>query len=92
MASKSKVTFNIDVVTIYALLNILVQQSLSNLSNLSLDSLIRLLCWYEPLQLIMINEISFVGAKMFNVINYKLKVQYKTYPKQNFVVISILSW
>jgi hypothetical protein len=88
MASKIKVTFNIDVVTIYSLLNILVQQLLSNLS---LNSLKRLLCRYEPLQLIMINEISFVGVKMFNVINNKLKVHYKTYPKQIFVVISILS-
>jgi hypothetical protein len=88
MASKIKVTFNIDVVTIYSLLNILVQQLLSNLS---LNSLKRLLCRYEPLQLIMINEISFVGVKMFNVINNKLKVHYKTYPKQFFVVISILS-
>jgi hypothetical protein len=88
MASKIKVTFNIDVVTIYSLLNILVQQLLSNLS---LNSLKRLLCRYESLQLIMINKISFVGVKMFNVINNKLKVHYKTYPKPIFVVISILS-
>jgi hypothetical protein len=47
MASIGKVTFNIDGLTIHLTLNIHVQQSLSNLPNLSSDSLIRFTCQYE---------------------------------------------
>jgi len=44
MASIGKVAFNIDDLTIHSTLNILVQQSLSSLPNLSSDSLNRLTC------------------------------------------------
>ncbi len=54
-------------------MNIPIQKSLFNLPNLSLNSLNRLTCWYEQLQLVVIDEISLVGAKMFNVINNRLK-------------------
>jgi hypothetical protein len=73
MASIGKVTFNIDDLIIHSALNIHVQQSLSNLPNLSSNSLNKLRCPYEQLQLVVIDEISLVGAKMFNVINNKLK-------------------
>jgi hypothetical protein len=61
MASIGKIAFNIDNLTMHSTLNILVQQSLSSLPNLSLYSLNRLTCQYEQLQLVVINEISFVG-------------------------------
>jgi hypothetical protein len=66
MASTSKITFNINDLTIHSTLNIHVQQSLSSLPNLSSNSLNRLACQYEQLQLVVIDEISFVGVKMFN--------------------------
>jgi len=44
MASTSKVAFNIDGLTIHLTLNTHVQQSLSSLPNLSLDSLNRFTC------------------------------------------------
>jgi hypothetical protein len=50
-------------------MNIHVQQSLYSLPNLSLDSLNRPTCWYEQLQLVMIDEIPFVGARMLDVID-----------------------
>jgi len=67
MASTCKVAFNIDGQTIHSKLNIPIQQTLTNLSNLPSNSLNRLTCWYEHLQLAIIHEISLVGAKMFNV-------------------------
>ncbi len=73
MASTCKVAFNIDGLTIHSTLNILVQQSLSSLPNLSTYSLYRLTCRYEQLQLIMIDEISFFGAKMLNVKDNRLR-------------------
>jgi hypothetical protein len=73
MTSISKVAFNINGLTIHSTLNILVQQSLFSLPSLSLNLLNRLTCQYEQLQLVMINEISFVGARMFNVINNRLR-------------------
>jgi hypothetical protein len=73
MASISKVIFNIDSFIIHLTLNILVQQSLFSLPNLSLDSLNRFTCQYEQLQLVVIDEISLVGARMFNVIDNKLR-------------------
>jgi hypothetical protein len=73
MASIGKVVFNIDSLTIHSTLNILVQQSLSSLPNLSWNSLNRFTCRYEQLQLVVINEISFVGARMFNVIDNRLR-------------------
>ncbi len=73
MALTSKVVFNIDGLTIHSTLNIPIQQSLSNLQNLSSNSLNRLTCQYEQLQLVVIDEISLVGARMFNVINNRLR-------------------
>jgi hypothetical protein len=61
MASISKVAFNIDGLIIHSTLNIPIQ---SSLPNLSLDSLNRLTCRYEQLQIVVINEISFL------VLNY----------------------
>jgi len=72
MASISKVTFNINGLTIHSTLNILVQQSLSTLPNLSTNSLNTFTYKYEQLQLVLIDEISLVGAKMLNVINNTL--------------------
>jgi hypothetical protein len=68
-----EVAFNIDGLTIPSTLNILVQQSLFSLPNLSTYSLNRLACRYEQLQLPMIDEISLIGAKMLNVINNRLR-------------------
>jgi hypothetical protein len=73
MASTSIITCNINVLTIHSTLNKPVQQSLSSLLTLSSDSLNRLTYGYEQLQLVMINEISLVGVRMFNVINNKLR-------------------
>jgi hypothetical protein len=49
MTSTSKVTFNIDGQTIHLTFNIPIQQTLTNLSNLSSNSLNKLTCWYEQL-------------------------------------------
>ncbi len=73
MASIGKDAFNIDGLTIYSALNILVQQSLSSLPNLLTHSLNRLTCQYQQLQFVLINEISFVDAKMLNVIDNKFR-------------------
>jgi hypothetical protein len=69
MALVGKTAFNIEGLTIHSTLNIHVQQSLFSLPNLSSNSLNRLTCQYEQLQLVVIDEISLVGAKMFNVID-----------------------
>ncbi len=52
---------------------IYVQQSLFKLSNLTTDALNKITCRYEQLQLVAINEISFVGVIMLNVIDSKVK-------------------
>jgi hypothetical protein len=49
MTSIGKTISNIDNLIIHSALNILVQQSLFNLPNLSSDSLNMLTCWYEQL-------------------------------------------
>jgi hypothetical protein len=90
MASIKKTTFNIDGLTIHSTLNILVQQSLFNLPNLSLDSLNSFACQYEQLQLVVKDEISLVGAKMFNVINNKPR-SIKHMNQTNFLVVLMLS-
>jgi hypothetical protein len=72
-ASTSKVAFNIDGQTIHLTFNIPIQQTLTNLSNLSSNSLNRFTCWYEQLQLNVIDEISFVGARTCNVRDHQLK-------------------
>jgi hypothetical protein len=74
MASTSKVAFNFDGLTIYSILNIPIQQSLSSLPNLSLDSLNRSTYRYEQLQL--------VGVRMFNVIDNRLR--FIKYIQNNF--------
>jgi hypothetical protein len=73
MASTNKVAFNINGLIIHSTLNIRVQQSLSILPNLSSNSLNRFTCQYEQLQLVVIYEISLVGARMFNVIDNRLR-------------------
>jgi hypothetical protein len=65
MASIGKIIFNIDDLIIHSTLNIHVQQYLSNLPSLSSNSLNKLTCQYEQLQLVVINEISLVNVKMF---------------------------
>jgi hypothetical protein len=54
MTSIGKATFNIDGQMIHSTLNFPIQQTLTNLSNLSLDSLNGLTCQYEQLQLAVI--------------------------------------
>jgi hypothetical protein len=73
MASIGKVVFNLDGLTIHSTLNMPIQQSLFILSNLSSDSLNRFTYWYEQLQLVLIDKMSLVSAKMFNVIDNRLK-------------------
>ncbi len=73
MASIGKIIFNIDSLIIHSTLNKPVQQSLSSLPNLSSYSLNGLTCRYEQLQLVVIDEISLVGVKMFNVIDNRLR-------------------
>ncbi len=63
-------TFNIDGKTIHLVLNIPLQQTLANISNLTSNSLNQLICQYEQLQLIIIDEISLLHVGMLNVINY----------------------
>ncbi len=73
MASTCKIAFNIDDLTIHSTFNIFVQQSSFSLPNLSSNSLNRFTCRYEQLQLVVIDEISLVVARMFNVINNRLR-------------------
>ncbi len=56
MAPTGKIVFNIDDLTIHSTLNIPIQQSLSNLRNLSSYSLNWLTCQYEQFQLVVIDE------------------------------------
>jgi hypothetical protein len=58
LAPISKIAFNIDGLIIHSTLNITVQQSLSNLPNLSSNSLNMFTCQYEHLQLVVIDETS----------------------------------
>ncbi len=73
MALIGKFAFNIDRLTIHSTLLVHVQQSLFSLPNLSTNSLNRLTCQYEQLQIVVINEISFVGVKMLHVIDNRLR-------------------
>jgi len=73
--STCKVGFNIDNQTIHLTLNIPIQQTLTNISKLSLDSLNKITCWYGQLHWIVINEISLVNVIMFNVIDNLLKAR-----------------
>jgi len=59
---------------IFSSLNIPIQQTLTNLSILSLDIKNRLTCQYEQLPLTVIDEISIApSVRMFNVINHRLR-------------------
>jgi hypothetical protein len=71
--STCKVGFNINNQIIHLTLNIPIQQTLTNISNLSLNSLNELTFRYGQLHWIVINEISLVNARMFNVIDNWLK-------------------
>lgn len=73
MVFTSKIVFNIGGIIIHSMLKIHVQQSLSSLPNLSFNSLNMLTCWSEQLQFVVLDEISFVGAIMLNVISNRLK-------------------
>jgi hypothetical protein len=74
MVSIGKVAFNIDGLMIHSMLNMLIQQSLCSLVNLLFDTLNRLMftsIWTK--QLVVIDEISFVDVRMFNVIDHRLR-------------------
>jgi hypothetical protein len=73
MAYTGNALFHASGTTIHYALNVLINQSLTNLSNLSSDTLNRLTNKYKQLQLVVINEISLIGARMFNVVNKKLQ-------------------
>ncbi len=55
------------------ILNILIQQTLINILNLSSNFKTRFTCQYEQLQLILTNQIFIVSVIMFNVINHQFK-------------------
>ncbi len=64
---------NIDGLIIHSTLCINVQQFLFSLPNLVTKSLNRFTRQYEQLQFVVIYEISFVGVRMLNVIDNKLR-------------------
>ncbi len=64
---------NIDGLIIHSTLSINVQQFLFSLPNLVTKSLNRFTRQYEQLQFVVIYEISFVGVRMLNVIDNKLR-------------------
>ena len=68
-----KAAFNVDGTTIHSPLNILINQSLTSLTNLSLDILNRLTNRSKQLLLVVIDGIFLVGARMFNVIDQRLR-------------------
>ncbi len=88
-ASTNKATFNIDDLILHSTLNIHVQQSLFSLPNLSSNSLNRLTGSYEQLQIVVIDEISLVGATIFNVINNRLR-SIKHIQNKNFGGVDII--
>ena len=69
MAFTGKAAFNIGGTTIHSALHIPVNQSLSNLNKLSIETLSKLTKQYEQLQCIVIDEISLVEARMLNAID-----------------------
>jgi hypothetical protein len=73
MVSTCEITFNIDGLTINLMLNIPIQKSLFNFSNVSSHSLNWFTCQYKQLQLVIMDEISLIDDRMFNVINNRLK-------------------
>ncbi len=73
MASIGKIAFNIEGLIMHSTLNICLQQSLSSLPKFSSNSLNKFTCQYEQSQLVVINEISLVGARMFNAIDNRLR-------------------
>ena len=73
MAFIGKAAFNIGGTTIHSALHIPVNQSLSNLNKLSIETLSKLTEQYEQLQFIVIDEISLVGARMLNAIDQRLR-------------------
>ena len=73
MAFTGKAAFNIGGTTIHSALHISINQSLSNLNKLSIETLSKLTKQYEQFQFIVIDEISLVGARMLNAIDQKLR-------------------
>jgi len=90
MVSTCKVSFNINGLTIHLVLNILVQQFLSSLPNLSTYSLNKLTCQYEQLQLFVINEISRISARILNVINNRLSKSIKHIQNKFFSGVDLI--
>ena len=73
MAFTGKAVFNIDGCTIHSALRIPINQSLSNMGKLSLELLNKLTDDYEQIKLIVIDEISLVGARMLDAIDQRLR-------------------
>jgi hypothetical protein len=73
MAFTGKATFNIDGCTIHSALRIPINQSLSNMGKLSSELLNKLTDDYEQIKLIVIDEISLVGARMLDAIDQRLR-------------------
>jgi len=67
-----KSTFNVNGITIHFNLHISINQSLSNISKLSLEILNSWTNHCQQLCLVVIDEISLVRAKLFNVIGSRL--------------------
>jgi hypothetical protein len=64
-----KAKFNIDGQTIHSTFS----ANINKFIKLSFDSLNRFTCQYEQLQVVIIDEISLITIKMFNVIHHQLK-------------------
>ena len=73
MSFTGKATFNIDGCTIHSALHVPINQSLSNMGKLSSEPLNKLTDDYEHIKLIIIDEISLVGARMLDAIDQRLR-------------------
>jgi hypothetical protein len=71
MAYIKKTTFNIDGITIHSSLSILV--NCKNLPSLNLEQLNNLIKKYDQLQLIVLNEISFIEKIILKFIDFRLR-------------------
>jgi large-conductance mechanosensitive channel len=73
---------------INSILNILIQQTLINMLNLSSNFKTKFTCQYEQLQLIIMNQIFIVSVIMFTVINQINKTCSKTNFGGLYVIVS----
>jgi hypothetical protein len=71
MAFIGKAAFNIGGTTIHSTLYICVNQSLSNPGNCQPKHFVA--DQYEKLQFIVLDEVSLIGARMFNVVDRRLR-------------------